>query len=146
MLSALQTKLKTEMPVTLHLGITVAEYQDGCLTLRAPLGANRNHKGTAFAGSLNAIATLAGWSTVWLAVNEEALEAHVVIQDSSVKYLRPVTGDFEARCCRPEAAKLARLFEAVRKKGRGRVELEATVSDDAGVAVRFVGRYVVQAI
>lgn len=143
-LSALGSKLATEMPVTLHLGIRVVGYEDGCLTLAAPLAANRNHKGTAFAGSLNAVATLAGWATVWLAVCEAGLDAHVVIQDSATKYLRPVNGDFEACAHRPARESLDALFRMVRKRGRGRVAVTVTVSDGGGEAVTFTGRYVVQ--
>lgn len=143
-LTALGSKLATEMPVTLHLGIQVVGYADGCLTLAAPLAANRNHKGAAFAGSLNAIATLAGWATVWLAVRDEGLDAHVVIQDSATKYLRPVHEDFVASAKRPDRESLATLFQAVRKRGRGRVAVSATVSDGIGEAVTFTGRYVVQ--
>ena len=143
MLTALRTKLATEMPVTQHLGITVAGIDDGTLVLQAPLEANRNHQGTAFAGSLNALATLAGWSAVWLLVHDGGLDARVVIQDSSIRYLRPVTSDFAARCARPAAAAIDRLLETVRKKGRGRIELEVSVVDSGGPAVHFVGRYVV---
>ena len=32
--------------------------------MRLPLGPNRNHQQTAFAGSLNALCTIAGWGTV----------------------------------------------------------------------------------
>ena len=143
MLTALRTKLATEMPVTQHLGITVAGLEDDALVLQAPLEANRNHQGTAFAGSLNALATLAGWSAVWLLVHDSGFDARVVIQDSSIRYLRPVTSDFAARCARPDDARIARLLETVRRKGRGRIELEVSIADALGPAVHFVGRYVV---
>jgi thioesterase domain-containing protein len=145
LLEALSATLRTEMPVTQHLGIETASYRNGVVTLRAPLAANVNHKGTAFGGSLNAIATLAGWSVVWLALREHAVTGEVVIQDSSVRYLRPVAGDFWARSGPLEPDALARLLTAIRRRGRGRVSLVAEVEDDAGVAVSFGGRYVVQA-
>jgi thioesterase domain-containing protein len=132
------------MPVTQHLGIEAAGYRGGVLTLKAPLASNVNHKGTAFGGSLNAIATLAGWGVLWLALREHGLPGEVVIQDSSVRYLRPVAGDFTARSGPPEPEALARLLAAVRRRGRGRIGLAAEVLDAAGVAVTFAGRYVVQ--
>jgi thioesterase domain-containing protein len=144
-LEALRATLRTEMPVTQHLGIEAAGYHHGVLTLRAPLAANVNHKGTAFGGSLNAIATLAGWGVLWLALREHDLPGEVVIQDSSVQYLRPVAGDFLARSGPPEPEALARLLNAVRRRGRGRIGLAAEVADAAGVAVTFAGRYVVHA-
>ena len=139
---ALRAKLQTEMPVTQHLGIRVVDQRGGQLVLSAPLAVNTNHKGTAFAGSLNAIATLTGWATVWLLLQDHGLHAHVVIQDSTVRYLRPVTGDFQARAVPPDAKAVARLLETVRKRGRGRIELEVAVADAKGDAVAFRGRYV----
>ncbi len=38
--------------------------------MRLPLGPNRNHQQTAFAGSLNALCTIAGWGTVLLLLKE----------------------------------------------------------------------------
>ncbi|MGE0354541.1 MAG: YiiD C-terminal domain-containing protein [Gemmatimonadales bacterium] len=142
-LAALRHKLRTEMPITEHLGVRVVGHDDGCLVLSAPLSANVNHKGTAFAGSLNAAATLACWGVVWLAVRDAGRRAHVVIQDSSIRYLRPVAGDFEAVACAPAAAQLKALLAALDRRGRGRVSLTAQVRDDRGIAVEFHGRYVV---
>src|SRR5215813_9400375 len=96
-LEALKAILRTEMPVTQHLGIEVAGYRGGVLSLRAPLAANVNHKGTAFGGSLNVIATLACWSSLWMALLEQRVAGEIVIQDSSIRYLRPVNADFTAR-------------------------------------------------
>ena len=140
---ALRRKLTTEMPVAQHLGIRVLGTARGAARLRAPLAANINHRGTAFAGSLNALATLAGWATVWLLLRERDILAHVVIQDSSVRYLRPVTGDFEARCDPPGEGPVSHLVETLERRGRGRIELTVTVRDRAGPAVAFKGRYVV---
>lgn len=145
-LEQLRAILRTEVPITQHLGVEVASYRSGCLTLRAPLAANINHKGTAFAGSLNAIATLAGWGLLWLALREAGLRGHVVIQDSSVRYLRPVAGDFHATCGPPHESALTRLLESVRRRGLGRIALETVVADARGEAVTFSGRYVVQVV
>jgi thioesterase domain-containing protein len=130
------------MPITRALGLRVVGKEDGALVMRSPLEPNINHKGTAFAGSLNATATLAGWGTIWLLLRERGIRSHVVIQDSTVHYVRPVTGDFTARCRAPSLAAVERLVNAVRRRGRGRIELDVVVADDSGDAVRFHGRYV----
>ena len=139
---ALRRKLATEMPVSQRLGIRFRGAPGGGVHLGAPLATNINHHGTAFAGSLNAVATLAGWATVWLLLRRRGLTAHVVIQDSSVRYLRPVTGDFEARCEPPAPGAVQHLLESLRRRGRGRIELAVTVSDARGPTVMFTGRYV----
>ena len=153
LLRALRAKLRRDMPITKALGLRVVGNEGGGLVLRSPLEPNINHlttvleraahhKGTAFAGSLNATATLAGWGTIWLALREHGIRSHVVIQDSTVHYVRPVTGDFTARCKAPSATAIERLVKSVAKKGRGRIELDVTVADASGDAVRFHGRYV----
>jgi thioesterase domain-containing protein len=142
LLRALRAKLRRDMPITRALGLRVVGNEGGGLMLSSPLEPNINHKGTAFAGSLNATATLAGWGTIWLLLREQGIRSHVVIQDSSVHYFRPVTGDFTARCRPPSSTAVERLVNAVRRRGRGRIELDVLVADASGDAVRFHGRYV----
>ena len=141
-LAALRRKLTTEMPVTQRLGIRLSGFNGHGVRLRAPLAANINHQGTAFAGSLNAVATLAGWATVWLLLRRRGHPAHVVIQDSAIRYLRPVTTDFEAVCEAPSEELVTHMVEALRRRGRGRIGLEVTVRDEVGPAIAFRGRYV----
>lgn len=141
-LRALRTKLRQSMPITEALGLRVVDREGTGVVLSAPLAPNINHKGTAFAGSLNAAATLAGWGTIWLVLREHGIKSHVVIQDSTVHYFRPVRGDFTARCKGPSTAAVERLVAAVQKKGRGRLELDVMISDEGGDAVKFHGRYV----
>jgi thioesterase domain-containing protein len=142
LLRALRAKLRRDMPITKALGLRVVGKEGGGLVLSSPLEPNINHKGTAFAGSLNATATLAGWGTIWLLLREHGIRSHVVIQDSTVHYFRPVTGDFTARCRAPAPSAVERLVNAVRRRGRGRIELDVLVADASGDAVRFHGRYV----
>jgi thioesterase domain-containing protein len=141
-LCRLQATLHTEIPISKGIDITVGTYDNGCLVLHAPLAPNINHKDTAFAGSLNAVATLAGWSLLWLVLDEAALVGKIVIQDSTIEYLRPVTRDFAACCCLPESDELTRFLTMLRKKARARLQLQATISEGGGMAVRFTGRYV----
>jgi len=142
LLRALRSKLRRDMPITRALGLRVVGREGAGLILNSPLAPNINHKGTAFAGSLNATATLAGWGTIWLVLREHGIMSHVVIQDSAVHYFRPVTGDFTATCKPPSAHAVDRLVKSVAKKGRGRIELDVTIADASGDAVRFHGRYV----
>lgn len=143
-LSQLQDTLNHEIPLTLALGLRAESLEDGALILSAPLAPNINHKDTAFAGSLNAVVTLAGWSRVWLLLREHGLPGKIVIQDSSIRYLHPVTRDFSARCGLPETAEVTRFLQMMRRRGRGRLELHAEIVEDGRVAVEFTGRYVVE--
>src|SRR6266700_2044174 len=137
----LQATFAHEIPITQHLGITVVSYQDECLILRAPFAPNINHKATAFAGSLTALATLAGWGLLWVLLKEHNMAAQIVIQESVNSYLRPVTSDFSARCSKPDATQIAHFESMLRKRGKARIELAVEIYDREVVAVSFQGRY-----
>jgi thioesterase domain-containing protein len=138
----LQALLGQELPITLHLGVEVLRLDGDGLALRLPLAANRNHKGAAFAGSLNAVATLAGWGLLVDALARSGVDAHVVIQDSSIRYLAPVYGDAVARCAPPDSALLDRALVTFRRRGLARLTLSAEIVEQGTPAVTFQGRYV----
>jgi len=143
LIQALQQTLEHEIPLTQHLALQVISYDERGLTLGAPLAPNINHKRTAFAGSLNSVVTLAGWGLLWLILQEEEIPARVVIQDSACNYQRPVSDDFTAFCQKPAPAEIARMVEALRKRGRARIELHVEIRNATAVAVSFTGRYVI---
>lgn len=141
----LRRRLHAAMPVARSMGVRVCSYDGSCLTLAAPLAPNTNDAGTAFAGSLNALATLAGWSLMWLVAREADLSAGVMIQNSSINFIKPVTSDFSVTCRKPEPAMLADFLAALSRKGRARIELAAEIMQAGEPCVTFVGRYVAAA-
>jgi thioesterase domain-containing protein len=134
--------LAFELPITQHLGITVEQADVAGVALRLPLAPNRNHQGTMFAGSLNAVATLAGWAAVWLEVARAGLSAAVVVQDSSIDYFRPVAGDCAARCDPPPAAARDRFLATLARHRRARLAVTVTITVGDEPAGRFHGRFV----
>ena len=141
---ALQQTLTQDIPITQHIGITIARYDNNGLVLQAPLAGNTNPKGTAFAGSINALITLTGWGQIWLLLKELRIDGYVVIQNSHTDYLHPVTGDFAAFCHRPEQDEIDKLEQGLKKKGKARLELSVAIRQGDEVAVEFKGRYVVR--
>lgn len=129
-----------KIPLTRALGVRVEEYAGGRLTLTAPLSANVNHLGTAFGGSLHAVAVLSGYGLLWLELRD--LDPHIVIRDSTISYERPVTGDLRAVCQSPGAEELERFRQTFLHKGRARIALDATIEDAGRPAVRFRGTFV----
>ena len=141
-LDALRAVLTAELPITQHLAISVAHADERELSLALPLGPNRNHQGTMFAGSLNAVATLTGWAMLWLLLRRHQLTAVPLIQDSSIEYLRPVHADCLTRCPWPAAAAVSAFVSTVRRRGRARIPLELTLESAGAIVGRFRGRYV----
>lgn len=139
----LQQVLHHEIPLSRQIGLTVYRYDGECLSLRAPLAPNVNHKATAFAGSLNAVATLAGWGTVWLLLTERGLRGTIVIQENTTRYLLPVSNDFAATCRLPPAHEAERFVAGLQRRGKARLSLAVSILDGEGrVAVAFTGAYV----
>ncbi|MEO8138095.1 MAG: YiiD C-terminal domain-containing protein [Gemmatimonadota bacterium] len=146
MIELLQRTLNAELPITLHLGVRVVQLEPGLVVLAAPLTGNRNHKGTAFAGSLNAVATLAAWSWFWAFLELRREAAQVVVQDSTIRYTRPVTSDFTASCVAPTPSSISQFLASYNRSGRGRLGLHVEVADQAGVAATFNGRFVAERV
>jgi len=139
----LEAVLHHEIPLSRQMGLTVHQYDGAWLALRAPLAPNINHKATAFAGSLNAVMTLAGWGTVWLLLAERGLHGTIVIQESSTRYLLPVGHDFTATCRVPHVDEAERFLVGLRRRGKARLALKVEILDgDNRVAVAFTGMYV----
>ena len=140
-LHKLERLLHAEIPLTCAMGVTVAHCDATGLTLRAPLEPNINHKSTAFGGSLATLATLAGWGLLQLLLRDHGLVT-VVIQESRVRYLLPVTGDFTATALPPAPEDLEKFLAQLERRGVARIDLVATIPAAERVAVHFEGRFV----
>ncbi|MDB6175675.1 MAG: thioesterase domain protein [Chthoniobacteraceae bacterium] len=129
-----------KIPITRAMGIRVVLYDKRQLILQAPLALNHNHLGTAFGGSLSAVATLAGYGMIWLALGDR--NCHVVIRDSALSFRRPVRGDIRAVCRLPEEKRMEVFKLDFARKGKARIALKVTVEEEGEVAVDFSGTFV----
>ncbi|MES2439278.1 MAG: YiiD C-terminal domain-containing protein [Verrucomicrobiota bacterium] len=129
-----------QIPITKAMGVAVESFADGALALTAPLEANHNHLGTAFGGSLSAIATLAGYGLLWLLLEDR--RCHIVVRNSSIHYERPVKGTIRAVCKSPDADKLATFKRKFARMGKARIRLHVTIEDAGEVCVEFEGVFV----
>jgi thioesterase domain-containing protein len=132
--------LHQQIPLSAAMKIRVIEWTREHLILKAPLEPNRNHLGTAFGGSLNAIATLTGYSAVWMALDDSA--AHVVIRDSAITFRRPVRGDIRAVCPLPGQAAIDAFRSDFSRKGKARLSLQVFIDHEGERAVEFHGTFV----
>lgn len=142
MIGELQKVLHSEIPLTKAIGIEVVEYNDSGLTLSAPLGNNTNHKATAFGGSLYSVCVLSGWGLIYLLLKERGLSGHVVIQESSTRFLSPVTTDIVAKCAFESAKQCDRFIHTYKRKGMARIVLQSRVICNDRDSVLFEGSYV----
>lgn len=136
----IQELLHTKIPITRALGVTVEAYDGERLVLTAPPDSNVNHMGTAFGGSLNALAVLSGYGLLWLELQDT--QCHIVIRESSISYYHPVRSDIRATCVRPREESLSEFKKTFHEKGRARIALSATIEDKGITCVSFQGTFV----
>jgi thioesterase domain-containing protein len=137
----LEKRILTDIPLARHIGVRVVDFDGSSLVLSAPLAANSNHKGTAFGGSLFSLAVLAGWGLLMAKLRERGVEGELVIQESRVTYLLPVTGELTARAVLPTGPELERFLRAVDRYRKGRLRLHVAIEHAGREAVHFEGTF-----
>jgi thioesterase domain-containing protein len=144
LLDELQATLEREIPMCAQMEIRVHRGGSHGLVMRLPLGPNRNHQQTAFAGSLNAVCTIAGWGTVFLLLKELNRKANIVIRRSTIRYHQPVnTAEILAHCQSVTAAARQYFLEMLDDKKQAKLDLEVEIPGTNGPLVSFSGSYVV---
>ncbi len=119
--------------------VRVVQAGEQGVTLAAPLAVNRNDKGTAFAGSIGTLATVTGWCLASQLLPEAA---SIVAQETAVRYLKPIDGDFMAVCQAPDVDTVARFRQHFSRRGLARIELTVQVLSGGGLGAELTGRYV----
>ncbi len=142
-LKDLESSLHRDIPLTRSMGLQVIECNGHGLLIRAPLAPNINHASTAFGGSLAAATTLVSWGMLWLVLKQVDRDARIVIQESNISYLRPVTTDFIARCQYPSEAQVTKMLTTFERHGKGRIELQSDIYENNKPCVGFRGRFVI---
>ncbi|HVT30969.1 MAG TPA: YiiD C-terminal domain-containing protein [Lacipirellulaceae bacterium] len=144
LLCELQATLEREIPMSAQMGIRVHDGGTEGLVMGLPLSPNRNHQQTAFAGSLNALCTIAGWGSVYLLLRELGRRGNIVIRRSTIKYQEPVTSsEIYARCLPVSPVARQYFLEMLDDKGQAKLDLTVEVAGSDGPAVSFSGSYVV---
>jgi thioesterase domain-containing protein len=144
LIAELQATWHHDIPPAAAMAIEVTAYDGRTLMVRAPLAANRNVHGTAFAGSLFSVCVLTGWGATWLALRERGLAGSIVVADSQIRYRKAVSGDIVCRCT-TEPQSLDTAFAGFSASGRARLPLSCTIDAGDKLAVAFEGTYVVHA-
>jgi thioesterase domain-containing protein len=131
------------MPLARAMGVRVLFADAERVRLCAPLAPNLNHRQTFFGGSAAALATLTAWTLAHQRLLEqEGLDAHLVIQRSSMEFLEPAAAEVEAECIAPPEPDWDRLMRALSRRGKGRIELTVELRADGAVVGSFRGTFV----
>ena len=124
------------------MGVRVLADDESQFIVEAPVALNSNHLGTAFGGSINAVATLAAYGLVWLGLRDHAV--HVVVAESSIRFLRPVRETIRAICPRPDREVWKAFRARLAGKGKAHIILRVHVVEEGRAAAAFEGTFVVR--
>jgi thioesterase domain-containing protein len=115
------------------MGFRITFVPPGTVRIRAPLAANRNDKGTAFAGSIYSALVLAPWCLLTALLKEQGTKADVMVYRSEVQFRKPIHEGFVAKCVAPNVRrKLVTL--------PSRISLTSEIrTKDGVVAAKFCG-------
>ena len=132
-----------EIPITAAMDLAPERFDAHALRVRARLAPNVNVHGTAFAGSLYAVAALSGWGLVHLELGAAGLDGSIVIAKGSIEYLKPVQEDIVS-VCSSDDAEVEDVMARLRADGRVRWPLTAFIGAAGREAVRFEGVYAIK--
>jgi thioesterase domain-containing protein len=132
-----------QIPITRAMGLRVVAHDESGFTVEAPVALNSNHLRTAFGGSINAVATLAAYGLVWIELRDQAV--HVIVAESSIRFLRPVRETIRAICPRPGGNEWAAFQSRLTEKGKARITLRVSVVEAGETAAEFQGIFVARA-
>lgn len=141
----LYKKLTKDIPLTQHLGFEIIEASAEKVHLRARLKENTNHKSTAFGGSIYTLAVLAAYSLVYLGLDKENIKTNnIVIQKGEIKYLKPVTADFDVICEFNKPELYQKFFYCLDRWKKVRELMKVQVLCQGKVCAQLDGVFVVQ--
>jgi len=138
----LERYLHEHIPLSRAMGVAVAAATLDEVVLTAPFAPNINHRETVFGGSASALCILSAWALVHLRLRAAGVAARLVIQRNVMDYQRPIQGEFSARATIPDAAAWSRFERAFERKGRGRIDVAATLASGDEIAGRLAGTFV----
>jgi thioesterase domain-containing protein len=138
----LEAYLHQHIPITRAMQVTVTQIDHDHAQLAAPLAPNINHRDTAFGGSVAALATLAAWTLLHARLGAAGLPSRLVIQRNTMKFEAPVPSDFTATARLADPGAWVRFEQMLRRKGRARIVMTATLQCDGAETGRFDGEFV----
>lgn len=136
----LESYLHEQIPASKLLEVGVKSCSTLKVELLAPLDPNINHKNTVFGGSLSVLAILAGWSLVYMRL--KGVRNEIVIQESSMSYLKAANGEFLAVSSYEKSSQWERFDRSFTKKGKGRIQVESNIIYKGEMVAHFRGTYV----
>ena len=141
--SGFERRILRQIPLTQKMGLKVkkASVSRG-IELELPLGPNKNHKQTAFGGTLVAAQAVACWAWVVAWLESENISAEVVVQRQQGLFICAVDTDFKVKTQAVSKAATQRFRQSLLRHKKGRIKVTACVLRGQKIAAKYVGEYV----
>jgi thioesterase domain-containing protein len=132
---ALQERIRKGIPIAAQMAFQVRDLQPDSIQVVGGGVENINVHGTAFAGSLYAICTLALWGLVTSRLPEGTT---LVLAKGQIRYCQPVVGEIEAHCSIAQE-RMETFLAQLHKQGRSRLDAMVELPGLEGPAAEFKG-------
>jgi thioesterase domain-containing protein len=140
--AGLEDYLHQAIPLSRSMHVTVVEVTEERAVLSAPLAPNVNHLGIVFGGSACTLATLSAWSLLHCRLQSLLPAVSLVLQGSSMQYLRPISSSFSAQAQLAPDANWELFLRTLRRRGRARISATAQLLAGEQLAGHFAGEFV----
>lgn len=132
----LEKAIRVGIPLSRAMDFRVEELAPSHIRVRGGGAENINVHGTAFAGSLYTLCTLAAWGLAHSRLPERAT---LVMAVGEIRYRRPVIGEIIAQSDL-ELEVMERFLADVSRNGKSRMDVPVRVDQDGEPAVLFTGQ------
>ena len=135
--------IKKQIPLTKAMGLYVkrCSVANG-VEFSLPLKPNRNHKNTAFGGTLVAGQALASWAWLMALLDKRGVAAEVVVQRQVGEFLKPVDQNFIVKTDKVLSQDVERFIKTLKRRGKARIVISARVLNKGKLAATYTGEYV----
>lgn len=140
----LQTYIEEHIPIIKKMNFNILELEPE-VKIIGLYDEHINHRNSVFGGSIASLLTLAGWAKMKNLMDNYDDKATIVIQNSEIKYLKPVLTDFIAETIQVDEKILIKSLNMFKKKNKMRLDLKVVLKElnKGEVLAEFIGRFVV---
>ncbi len=131
----LEQRIRLGIPLSAQMDFRVLDLGFNSIQVRGGGQKNINVHGTAFAGSLYTVCTLAAWGLVTSHLPEQA---SLVMAEGTIRYRKPVVGDILANC-EVSSSEMDSFLNSVNQRGKARLVATVSVPCNGEIAAKFTG-------
>lgn len=142
----IQTYIHEHIPIVKENRFAIEADESPYVSVTGTLKDHINHRNSAFGGSLSTALILSAWASVRSLLRAHGVEnGIIVIQSQTVRFDKPVTGDFTARTLPIADVKVAKFIAMLTKFGKSRLKVESYIAIEGtkDALTSFEGDFVV---